>query len=111
MNTVTINGVTISHSGSISVINGKVIVDGKDVTPNAKEINISVDGPIEKLEVDACTKLSVVGNVGNVKTVSGGVDITGNVTGSVSCVSGRVDCGNIGGSVSTVSGAVKHRRV
>lgn len=93
MNSVTINGNTITASGSIVVSNGKIIVNGKDVTPNAREISIQITGNVERLEVDACQKLSVSGDVGSLKTKSG-----------------DVDCGNVGGSISTMSGDVKHRR-
>lgn len=110
MNTISINGVTITQSGSVVVSNGKVFVNGKDVTPDAKEVNIEISGNVEKLHVDACTKVSIKGDAGVVSTTSGDVEIGGNVSGSVQTVSGDVDCGNIGGSVSTVSGDIKHRR-
>lgn len=108
--TIVINGVTITGGRNITIRNGKVIVDGKDVTPNAKEINISVNGSIDRLEADACQKISITGDVGNVKTQSGDVDVNGDIKGSVQTMSGDVDCGGpIGGSVSTMSGDIKHR--
>ena len=112
MNRIVINGKTISASGrNVSIINNRVIVDGKDVTPDlaeTKEINIMVEGPIERLQVDACNKIGVRGNVGSIKTQSGNVDIlSGNVQGSVQTMSGDVTCGNIAGSVSTMSGNIK----
>jgi hypothetical protein len=94
---------------SIVITNGKVIVDGKDVTPDSKEINISVEGDVAELRVDACSRVSGAGNAGNVKTQSGDVKVAGDVTGNVQSMSGDVDCGSIGGSVSTMSGDVKHR--
>lgn len=94
----------------MSISGGRVIVDGKDVTPDAKEITISIEGNVDKLEVDACSKISVTGDVGHVKTLSGDVDVSGNVSGSVQTMSGDVDCGgSISGSVSTMSGDIKHR--
>jgi hypothetical protein len=110
MNTISINGTTISSNGSIVVSNGKIIVDGKDVTPEGKEINLVVAGNVEKLEVDFCTKIAITGDVENVNTKSGDVDITGNVNGSIQTMSGDVDCGNVSGSISTMSGDVKHRK-
>ena len=112
MNRIMINGVVIESSGgsNISIRNSRVLVDGKDVTPDAKEITIVVNGAVERLEADACDKISVTGDVGDIKTMSGDVDITGSVSGSVKTMSGDVDCGNIGGSVSTMSGDIKHRR-
>ena len=108
--TVVINGVTITGGRNVTIRNGKVIADGVDVTPDAKEISITVNGNVDKLEADACSKISVTGDVGSVKTQSGDVDVKGAINGSVQTMSGDVDCGGpIGGSVSTMSGDVKHR--
>jgi hypothetical protein len=109
MSTITINGNTYSGN-SIVVTNGKVIVNGKDVTPDSKEINISVQGNIDELKVDVCSKVSVTGNTKNVSTKSGDIDIAGNVEGSIQTMSGDVDCGNVAGSISTMSGDIKHKR-
>lgn len=109
MSTITINGNTYSGS-SVVVTNGKVIVNGKDVTPDSKEINISVQGDVDELHVDICNKVSVTGNANSISTTSGDIDITGNVGGSVNTMSGDIDCGNVLGSVSTMSGNVKHKR-
>jgi hypothetical protein len=107
---IRINGVEFSGS-SIRVVNGKVIVDGNDVTPDAKEITISVDGNIETLQVDDCQALKVTGEVGRIKTLSGDVSVTGNIAGSVQTVSGDVDCeGSITGPVTTISGDIKSRK-
>ena len=109
MSTISINGNTYSGN-SIVVTNGKVIINGKDVTPDSKEINIKVDGNIDELKVDVCNKVEITGDVSNVKTQSGDVEISGNVTGSIQTMSGDVDCGTVGGSISTMSGDIKHRR-
>lgn len=108
MTTIRINNSTYSGS-NVVVINGKVIVNGKDVTPDSKEINIIIDGDIDELRVDSCNKVSVTGNVGDIKTQSGDVKIKGDVTGQIQTMSGDVDCLNVGGSISTMSGDVKHR--
>ena len=103
-----INGVYYSGS-SICVSNGKVIIDGKDCTPDAKIINITVDGDIEKIDADNCNKIEVKRNVTKgIKTMSGDVTIGGKVEGDVSTQSGDIECdGDIGGSVKTMSGDVK----
>lgn len=107
--TITINGV--SYVGNnVKIINGKVIVDGKDMTPDAKNITIHVDGDISKLSVDICENLSVTGNVNELSTVSGDVTIGGNVGQNVKTVSGDVKCGNISGKVTTVSGDIKNKK-
>ena len=56
MGTISINGVNYSGN-NIIISNGKVVINGKDVTPDSKEINIKVEGNIDKLVVDSCIKL------------------------------------------------------
>lgn len=52
MSTIRINN--NSYVGnSVVITNGKIIINGKDVTPDSKEINISVEGNIDELKVDA----------------------------------------------------------
>lgn len=106
---VKINGVSY-NGNNVTIINGKVIVDGKDMTPDAKNITIHVDGDISKLSVDICDKLSVTGNVKDLSTVSGDVTIGGNVSQNVKTVSGDVKCGDISGKVTTVSGDIKNKK-
>lgn len=109
MSTIKINGNTYTGN-SIVISNGKVIVNGKEVTPDGKEINISVQGDIYELKVDTCNKVSVTGSVKSISTQSGDVEVTGDVDGNISTMSGDVDCGHVQGSISTMSGDVKHRR-
>lgn len=95
---VVING-RVFHGNNLTMSGGKIIIDGVDVSaslPDAKEINIHVDGNIETLKVDACQKITVGGSVGSVQTQSGDVDCA-EVHGSISTMSGSVDCGNVGG--------------
>lgn len=110
MNTIVINGVTIAGGRSVSIVGNKVIVDGKDVTPDAKDIKIEIAGNVDRLEADCCNSIAVTGDAGSVKTQSGDVTIGGHVSGSVQTMSGDVDCGGpIGGSVATMSGDIRHR--
>ena len=110
---VIINGV--SYSGNnVTVCRNKVIIDGVEVTDknaiDGKIINITIDSPVDKLHVDACESIKIIGNVGDVSTLSGDVDIEGSVSGSVKTMSGDVDCGAISGSVTTMSGDIKTRK-
>lgn len=110
MNTLTINGQTISFSGgniqNFNISNGKISINGKDFTmPDEKVINISITGDVNQLQIDSCHKAEVHGHVQSLRTVSGDV-VCGNVTNSVQTTSGDVECGSVGGSVSTVSGDV-----
>lgn len=110
MNTIKINGISIGGGRNVSIINNKVFIDGKDVTPDAKDIRIEVAGNVEKLEADACNSITVTGDAGSVSTQSGDVDIGGSIGGSVQTMSGDVDCGgSIVGSVHTMSGDIKSR--
>lgn len=106
---IVINGKSFSGN-SISIYGNKVIIDGKDCTPDSKEINITVNGNLSKLKADVCNTIQINGDCGNVQTQSGDVEIEGAVSGSVSTMSGDVDCGDIGGNVSTMSGDIKQRR-
>jgi len=110
MPTVTINGVTITAGRSIKIANNRVIIDGEDVTPDAKQITIQVNGNVERLNVDVCEVVTIAGDAVSVQTTSGDINVGGNVGGSVSSVSGDIDCGSIAGDVSTVSGDIKQRR-
>lgn len=110
MSQVIING--RSYIGNqITVINGKVIVNGEDCTPDSKEINIQVDGNIDELRVDVCQKCIVNGNAGHVQTGSGDFEISGDITGNLQTGSGDVECANVGGSIQTGSGDVKCNNV
>jgi hypothetical protein len=106
---VNINGKSFSGR-SIVVTNNKVIIDGVDVTPDSKHIDIVVDGNIDKLDIDMCDNLMVKGNVGTLASTSADVEC-GDVTGSVNTVSGDIECGNVGGSITTTSGDVKCENV
>lgn len=105
--TVIINGKHIEANGTISVINNKIFVDGKDITPDAKEINIQVIGNVNELKIDVANKVSIQGNVTNVKSTSGDIQIKGNVLQNIQTVSGDVKCEQVLGNVKTVSGDVK----
>lgn len=108
MSQIVVNGVGF-QGNNITIRSGNVIIDGNDVTPESKTINISVVGDITTLSVSSCDKITVKGNVDSISTQNGDVEIAGNVTGDVKTMSGDVDCGDIGGSIKTMSGDIKHR--
>lgn len=109
MNKITINANTYSGN-SVVITSGKVAINGKNVTLDSKEINISVVGNIEQLKVDACNKVSIEGNVKSISTQNGDVNVTGDVNGNISTMSGDIDCEHVQGSISSMSGDVKHKR-
>ncbi len=105
MSTISINGRVIT-GGNIVVKNGKVFVDDADVTPEQREVSITVTGDIQSISADACEQISVTGNVtGSVKTMSGDVHC-GDVGGSASTMSGDIWCKAIAGNASSMSGDI-----
>lgn len=95
-----------NHKGkSITIINGRIFIDGKDITPDSKEITVSVEGNLDSLEVDYANSISIKGDVNKVRTGSGDISC-GNVTGGAQTGSGDIDCGVINGDVQTGSGDV-----
>ncbi|MCK9445694.1 hypothetical protein M0Q50_02250 [bacterium] len=106
MANITINGNNIVGR-NITITNNKIIIDGKDVSPDSKTIDIKIEGDIENFEVDYCNKIEIIGNTKDIRTSSGDVDITGNVTGNINTSSGDVDiAGDVQGSINTSSGDV-----
>ncbi|HXV27134.1 MAG TPA: hypothetical protein VD862_03895 [Candidatus Paceibacterota bacterium] len=107
---IKINGMSFSGS-SVVIRNNKVIVDGKDVTPDAKEIVITVDGNVELLDIAACQSVRVSGDAGSVKVQSGDVEVEGDVKGDVETMAGSINVGgNIGGDANTMAGNIRHRK-
>ncbi len=106
MNKITINGVSISAGRSITIVNGKILIDAKDCSIDDKNIDIVVTGNVENITADTCGSIAINGNNGTIKTVSGDVTVHGSVSGSVSTVSGEVHAKEIHGSVSTISGDI-----
>lgn len=97
MNTVTINGVTYQGARSVSVSNGRVIIDGKNVDHDKVEngiLKVEVTGVLEHLEADGDVQAGSVQG-----TVQAGGDVScDDVGGTVQC-GGDVECGKISGSV------------
>ena len=107
---INVNGKNYSGR-SITITNGKVIIDGNNVTPDGKEIKIAVQGDIDILEVDVCETVYVEGTVGQIKTSTGDVKVKGNiVAGNVKTMSGDITCLNVSGDVKTMSGDIKHNK-
>jgi hypothetical protein len=99
------------RGNSISISNGKVIIDGVEVkgTKDEKKINIVVEGNLESLDVDCCDKVEINGSADQVKTLSGNVHVKGDVTDSIKTMSGNVHVsGAVGGKVKTMSGNISH---
>ena len=121
MNRVTINGKTFEGGRSVTIINNRVMIDGKDVTDKSKPkdgiVTIKVDGVLESLTTDADVVAGLVkGNIDAGGSVSCD-DVDGDVDagGSVNCgavggdvdAGGSVNCGKVGGDVDA-GGSVRH---
>ena len=94
MNTITINGQTITTSGSIVIRNGKVILDGKE-TSDTNANQIVINGNVGSIDTDLSVNVSgkVEGNIN-----AGGSVNCDDVGGSVKA-GGSVNCDDVGGSV------------
>lgn len=112
---IVINGrevVSNFQGGSVTFINGKLIVDGKNVSlddfQSEPSVNITVEGNVHRVETSS-GDVTVNGEVGSVQTASGDVEVTcAVVEGNVSAVSGDVNVeGTVYGDVSAVSGDIK----
>lgn len=110
---------------SVTISGSKVIVDGVDVTPDSKEISISIQGDIDNLTVDYCKEIKIEGNVNTINNGSGDItcstvfngvksgsgDVESDtIEGDVTTGSGDVKCETITGSVRTGSGNIKYKK-
>ena len=116
MGKVIINGKVFNYTGRLTVVNNKFFVDSKEITDweslekDQKHIDIKIEGDVERLLVETCDNLYIEGNCNRVKTVSGDVEIGGDVDGDVESVSGDISVsGSVSGDVKTVSGNIRRR--
>lgn len=107
---IVVNGKNVTVGRSVVISGGKVIVDGTDITPDTKEISITVEGDVESLDVEACGTVQVNGNTGPVRSQAGNIRIGGDVHGDVKSQAGSIVCGNVSGNVKTLAGSITHRR-
>lgn len=115
MSVIVINGQWFQFNGSLSIINGRYYVDGKErrdlseLTKDQKEVIITIDGNINQLKVDCCDRIYVNGKVGKIKSTSGDIVVGGDVEGNVQAVRGDINCGNVCGDASTFSGNIRRK--
>ena len=103
---ITINGRSFSGN-NVSIVNGKVTIDGKrvDVEERDVKITVTVNGNIGNLEMDS-GEVTVQGDVGEIKTASGSV-MCQDVKGGVQTASGNVSCTDVYADITTRSGNVR----
>lgn len=122
MGNMTINGRSFSGS-NITITDGRIIVDGKDVTDTTgvdmkSILEVKITGDVGSVRCDK--GLTVMGNVQGNVDAQGGVscnDVGGDVraSGAVSCddikgnvhAGGSVSCDDVGGNVQA-GGSVRH---
>lgn len=75
---------------NVSIINNKIFVDGKEIGTEEKEINIIVEGNLDKLEVDCCNSIKVNGVTKDVEVSNGNITISGDVKGNVNNINGNI---------------------
>lgn len=104
---ITIDG--RSFSGDVTInSDGDVTVNGEHQGSVVGSIEISIIGDVDVLST-TIGNVTLRGSAGNVKTMSGDVEIGGPVTGSVNTMSGDVTCGRVQGSVKSMSGDIRIR--
>lgn len=109
----------IKSGGSVS-INGRqfagrnIIVDGDVVVVDGEvqegietqRLSIEIHGDVERVETEH-GDVEAKHITGSVKTMSGDVNVSGNIGGDVSTMSGDVHATHIGGGISTMSGDIR----
>lgn len=105
-NVVNVNGHSVVGR-NVTVINGKVIVDGKPVDiPEAKEIHVTIEGDLGSLRLDA-GQVTIQGSVGDVQMDNGSVSVGMDIKGKVTLSQGKVACQDVYADVSVDIGSVK----
>ena len=91
---------------NVSIINNKIFVDGKEIGTEEKEINIIVEGNLDKLEVDCCNSIKVNGVTKDVEVSNGNITISGDVKGNVNNINGNIIAKAINGNCKTINGDI-----
>lgn len=115
---------TISGANTLQMINREWYVNGEKMSLDElikrgiasedgesganKGTEITIIGDVGRIKGNF-GKVVVEGSCNRVKTISGDVEIRGDVEGDVETTSGSISCGNVAGDVSTVSGRINHR--
>lgn len=90
------------EGNSISIINNKISVDGKEIETEEKVINIIVEGNLDKLEVDCCNSIKVNGVTKDIEVSNGNITISGDVNN----VNGNIIAKVINGNCKTTNGDI-----
>lgn len=118
MTTININGKTFYVEGSLSMINGKwydgngceIDMNNLEGMKEAKTINITIEGNVDRLDVDNCSSIVINGDCKKVKTTSGDIRCN-DIDGDAESVSGDIECEVIHGDAKTVNGNIRSAEI
>ena len=103
-----INGNIVGGDLIISSDGNKLIINGQSYdTGSNLPFTVIIEGDVKGRVETASGDVSVAGNAGNIKTMSGDVTIEGDVSGDVGTMSGDVRAKSIAGNVKTMSGDIR----
>lgn len=109
---IKINNTTYQSGKNLSIKNGRIFVDGTDVTPIAEKFEITVSGDVETINFDYVKAINVTGNVGTLNAGMGDVNVSGDVSNGVSASQGDIDIkGNVEGKVKASQGDIKANNI
>ena len=94
------------EGNSVSIINNKIFVDGKEIETEEKVINIIVEGNLDKLEVDCCNSIKVNGVTKDIEVSNRNISINGDVKGNVNNINGNIIAKAINGNCKTINGDI-----
>lgn len=111
--------ITVTGGGNIKMQNGRIWVDGVEVTEAnsdgeqtalANITHLTLNGDAGSFSVDMVDNIVITGSVnGKVESRNGNIQC-GDVKGDVETRNGEITCGNIGGEVKTRNGSIKHTK-
>lgn len=118
MSKIFINGSCIEMEGPLSMRNGKwydglgneIDMNNLEGVKDAKTINITIEGSIDRLNIDHCNTITVNGNVRKVDTGSGNVSCKV-IEGDADTGSGSIHCDTIMGDADTGSGSIHANKI
>lgn len=95
---------------NVSIVNGVIKVDGKEIGAPEKTVNVEIHGNIELLQCEGCHSIKIDGDVGTIDGGSSSINCS-LVKGDVSAGSGTISCSVIAGNVTAGSGSIKSETI
>lgn len=105
-------GISVSSSNRtsnclLSVIGNNIILDNEVIGKiEDKVINITIEGNVEELNIDACNTLTVKGSVQSLQLTNGDIIVENSVMGDVKNTNGDIIAKEIKGNVKTTNGDI-----